>query len=538
MNYKQISFPLLVLASSFTAAYAQESGKDSAVARALRNKIETGQAEISNYNTACYFALAADPNLAFAYLKKAVYDDKFSNLKGIEKDTDFSSLHGDPRWKELIKVVAQNGAKKNASFVNDANFWESKALKTPYQQNISEDEKIAGLSKFWSEAKYNFVNFDLIPELDFDALYYAYLPKVKQSKSTAEYYKLMMEFCAHLKDGHTNVMVPKELVNDFYGKPLIRTRLVEDKVLILGVFDADLEKKGIKVGQEVVMVNGLPVKEYAAKYVTPYESASTPQDIEIRAYDYALLAGSVNEPIALQLRDEKGKTSNHIVLRVKPMDRPKTMSTPPFEYKLLKGNIALVSLNSFGTDSAAKAFAINYPEISKADAIIFDVRANGGGDSSVGWEILGYLVDKPAAIHSWYTRYYRPSYRAWEAHQAVFSGRSSLKPNGKNLYTKPVIVLTGARSYSAAEDFAAAFKSLNRGLIIGKATGGSSGQPLTISMPGNGNARFCTKRDMLANGEDFVGKGVQPDQLVAPTVADTRKGIDTELAAAIKALKK
>ena len=106
------------------------------------------------------------------------------------------------------------------------------------------------------------------------------------------------------------------------------------------------------------------------------------------------------------------------------------------------------------------------------------------------------------------------------------------------LYTKPVVVLTSPRTFSAAEDFAAAFKTMNRGLIIGESTGGSSGQPLGIRMPGNGTARICTKRDMLGTGDDFVGRGIQPDKVVAPTINDIRKGIDTELQAAIREVMK
>ncbi|MBB2147976.1 S41 family peptidase [Pedobacter gandavensis] len=541
MKYKRFSLLFLIFATSVGACYAQESGKNTPMAQELRDKLNNGQAELSNYNTACYFALAGDQVLAFTYLKKAIYDDNFSDVKGVEKDTDLTSLHDDIRWKEVLKQVESNALRKkkqNKAFYNQAGFWDSKALKSPYQKNISTDEKVAGLSKFWSEAKYNFVNFDLVPELNFDSLYFAYLPKVKETKSTAAYFKVMTEFCAYLNDGHTNVNVPEELYDEFYGRPLIRTRLVEERVLIVGVFDPNAEKDGIKAGQEVIAVNGLPVKEYAARFVTPYQSASTPQDREVRAYEYGLLSGSVNEPIELQLRDEKGQIKKHTIVRLKPAARSAKMNTPPFEYKMLTGNIAFVSLNSFGTDSAAKAFAIHYPEISKADAIIFDVRNNGGGNSSVGWEILSYLVKKPELIHSWYTRDYKPSYRPWGVNQEVYGTKSFLRPNGKFFYDKPVIVLTSARTYSAAEDFAGAFKSLHRGLIIGEASGGSSGQPLMISLPGNGSARICTKRDMLANGDDFVGKGIWPDKLVKPTVLDFRKGVDTELAAAIKELKK
>jgi C-terminal processing protease CtpA/Prc len=258
----------------------------------------------------------------------------------------------------------------------------------------------------------------------------------------------------------------------------------------------------------------------------------------VRAYDYALLAGSLKEPITVELRDASNKMHAHTLLRVKPEERSKKLQVPAFEYKMLPGEIAYVALNTFGNDSTAIQFAARFGEISKAKGIIFDVRNNGGGSTGPGWNILGYLIDKPAEVHAAYTRDYRPTYRAWGRRQDITVSKDNIYPARKFLYAKPVVVLTSARTFSAAEDFAAAFKSMNRGLIIGEATGGSSGQPLPISLPGNGTARICTKRDMLANGEDFVGKGIAPDKVVAPTVHDVRKGIDTELQAAISALMK
>jgi carboxyl-terminal processing protease len=292
------------------------------------------------------------------------------------------------------------------------------------------------------------------------------------------------------------------------------------------------------VGQEIVKINGLPVKDYAARYVTSLQSASTSQDRMVRTYDYALLAGPLNQPIKLQLRDASNKISEHTIFRVTRQERSKKLQTPSFVYRMLPGNIAYIALNTFGNDSTSIEFAARFEEISKAKAIIFDVRNNGGGSTGPGWNILSYLIDKPTEVHSSYTREYKPTYRAWNYKQEISVSKSSLFPKKKFLYTKPVLVLTSARTFSAAEDFAAAFKTMNRGLIIGESTGGSSGQPLVISLPGNGTARICTKRDMLGNGEDFVGKGIKPDKLVAPTIHDIRKGIDTELQAAISELMK
>lgn len=536
-----VLFPCILISVIFES-YSQTPQKNAERNHEILHKLETGLATgqdgISYYNTARYFALTGKPALAFVYLLKAEQDG-FSGLTDLENDPDLLSLHSDPRWPALLKSVGENLAMQQKTadlFFNKKSFWEPGVLETPYRQNITENEKIAGLSKFWSEVKYNFVNFDLIPDVNFDSLYLAWLPKVRQSTSTREYYLLLQELAANLRDSHTLVFGPSELVDSVYARPLMRTRLIEDKILIIGVYDPALSQKGISIGQEVVKVNGLPVRDYAARYVIPYVSASTPQDKMVRAYDYALLGGSANEPIKLQLRDASNNIREQTIFRVKPAARSGKLQTKSFVYRMLKGDIAYVALNTFANDSTAIEFAARFEEISKAKAIIFDVRNNGGGSTGPGWDILSYLIDKPTQVHSSYTRDYKPSYRAWNYNQPIFVDKSYLTPHKKLSYKKPVIVLTSARTFSSAEDFAAAFKTMNRGLIIGEATGGSSGQPLVISLPGNGTARICSKRDMLGNGEDFVGKGIKPDKLVTPTIDDIRKGIDTELEAAISEL--
>jgi C-terminal processing protease CtpA/Prc len=105
-------------------------------------------------------------------------------------------------------------------------------------------------------------------------------------------------------------------------------------------------------------------------------------------------------------------------------------------------------------------------------------------------------------------------------------------------YRKPVVVLTSPRTYSAAEDFAAVFDAMKRGAIVGEPTGGSTGQPLSVPLPGGGSVRICTKHDRYADGKEFVGVGIQPGVTAAPTVADFRAGRDTVLEAALSFLRK
>jgi len=39
------------------------------------------------------------------------------------------------------------------------------------EEQLTAEEKIYGLSLFWSEVKYNFAFFDLVPNVDWDSVY-------------------------------------------------------------------------------------------------------------------------------------------------------------------------------------------------------------------------------------------------------------------------------------------------------------------------------------------------------------------------------
>ena len=94
-------------------------------------------------------------------------------------------------------------------------------------------------------------------------------------------------------------------------------------------------------------------------------------------------------------------------------------------------------------------------------------------------------------------------------------------------------LLIDARTFSAAEDTAAAFKLMRRGRIYGSASGGSSGQPWSFALPGGGTARVCVKRDEYPDGSSFVGVGVLPDVPLEPRVEDVRTGRDAVLERAV-----
>lgn len=165
------------------------------------------------------------------------------------------------------------------------------------KSEITDDKKIFGLSKLWSDVKYNFVNFDLV-DIDWDKTYQEYIPKVLATKSTYDYYQELIKVMASLKDGHSNVYY----TSPDYGRPPLRTKLIENKVLVTNVYNDTLVSKNIAIGDEILEINNLNAIEYGKKFVMPYQSASTVQDLDNRTFHYAFFYGKINEPIVLKIK--------------------------------------------------------------------------------------------------------------------------------------------------------------------------------------------------------------------------------------------
>lgn len=417
--------------------------------------------------------------------------------------------------------------------------WNSKVWHSPYAENISDQEKLAGLALVWSEAKYNFAFFDKVPNLDWDSLYVSYLPKVVATRSTQEYYNSLQSMMALLNDGHTGVFFSEEL-RELYTRPSIFTKLVQDKVIITEVIDPKLTKLGLVPGTEIIQVNGEDVKAYVAREVRPYVSSSTEHYRIFAQYNYQFLIGKKGTTVELTYLDPTGKKlTNTIKYDWSPIEYFQNKKL--LEFKMLPNQVAYVALNGFHDEKIKADFDSIYPQLSKAKSVILDIRNNGGGDSGNGWYIMERLTNKNFPLVKWESRNYQATKRAWGGTQSWYGDQYDYKitnTDTSDYFHGPVVVLTSPYTFSAAEDFLGAFVQAKRGLIVGEPSGGSTGQPLFFRLPGGGSARVCTKRDYLMDGTEWVGKGFMPDIYVAPTIQDIKAGKDTVLNKALEVLRK
>ena len=175
--------------------------------------------------------------------------------------------------------------------------------------------------------------------------------------------------------------------------------------------------------------------------------------------------------------------------------------------EILRGNIGYIKFNGFmdaGFCGATVNAAMQF--VAHTDALIFDIRDNGGGQPAMVTLIASYLFDKPTHLIDIYNRHEDSTQQNWTL---------SYLP-GSRLVKTPVYVLTSKHTFSGAEEFAFDLKTQKRATIVGETTGGGAhpvsphpvGDYFQVGVP------FAKSLDPVTK-TNWEGTGVEPDVKVA-----------------------
>jgi peptidase S41-like protein len=173
----------------------------------------------------------------------------------------------------------------------------------------------------------------------------------------------------------------------------------------------------------------------------------------------------------------------------------------------ISGNVGYVKFNFFADPDLCGATAVaamNF--LGSVDAIIFDMRENGGGDPKMVAFISTYLFDKPTHLNDLWERKDNSTHQYWTLPYVP----------GKRLEGKPVFVLTSKNTFSGAEEFTYNLKNLKRATIVGETTGGGAhpvsghriDEHFMVGVP------FARAINPISK-TNWEGTGVEPDVKVA-----------------------
>jgi retinol-binding protein 3 len=180
--------------------------------------------------------------------------------------------------------------------------------------------------------------------------------------------------------------------------------------------------------------------------------------------------------------------------------------------QILDGNIGYLKINGFlPAEDAGPTLAAAMGFLKNSDALIIDLRDNGGGDPEDVAMLVSYLEPAETLINTFHQRDKAVNDQIWTA-PYVAGGRWSTD--------KPVYVLTSKNTASGAEEFAYDMQQLKRGTVVGSSTWGGA-NPGKIE-PIDDHFAIFVPFGMAVNPiskTNWEGVGVKPDIAVAPAEA-------------------
>jgi hypothetical protein len=175
----------------------------------------------------------------------------------------------------------------------------------------------------------------------------------------------------------------------------------------------------------------------------------------------------------------------------------------------LSPNIGYLQLSSFGpVFLVADKFTAAMNDLADTDGLIIDLRNNGGGGGDSVALLISYLVDERTRLNDTWERATGVTTQYWT--QDKLDGK---RYGGK----KPVFILAGPNTKSAAEAFVYTMQALKRATVIGAPTwgGANAARPYRL---GTHFAAFIPSRRSISpiTHTNWEGVGVIPDIAATP----------------------
>lgn len=438
---------------------------------------------------------------------------------------------------------------------------------------LTVEERVYTLSYLWKEAEYNFAFWAERPEIDWNAEYKRFLPFVINAKSDLEYYLLLMRFYALLRDGHTSVTLPFELLE---GRSVPFGAARAEGKFLLSAAPAGREELLLS---EITHIQGLPIGEYIEKYVYPYYWHELPESL-FACYDCieasVMFNFGVDESVTVttdrgELTFKMNEPAEMIwaeldVKAPEPLDE--RFRSESLVISLTKDNIAVIEIFDFYHAEITREFAENIELLKGCTSYVIDVRGNSGGMGDPPLETARYFISGKYPVKSEQkTPAHSAKYHALEPYidrenpdlsdpwqrkiyeVATHTYYEDLTENGeKDGYidfderetelTAPAVILTNHSTACAAENFVSYFKVTGRAKIIGTTTFGSGAEAMIRDLPLGGKMWLATTRGKLIDGSGYVNVGIAPDIPAERTAEDIADGTDRVLIKALELLRK
>ena len=279
-------------------------------------------------------------------------------------------------------------------------------------------------------------------------------------------------------------------------------------------FAIDPQTRDRVIEQTIAKLQELYVLPDTAKRLTDFLR------LHLKHHDYNLATEGDVLAFALTAQMRELSRDRHLAVHFSPARLPEDLTAVDPERQLaarrrncwfdkvemLPGSVGYVKLDAFErVEDCGPTAAASMALVADSEALIFDLRDNGGGDPRMVAFLCSYLFTAPTHLNDVFDRSSNSTRQSWTLADIP----------GKRFPAVPVYVLTSTRTFSGAEEFSYSLQALKRATIVGEVTGGGAhlvrperlDDRFFIDMP------FARAVNPITNA-DWEGRGVQPDVAV------------------------
>jgi C-terminal processing protease CtpA/Prc len=383
--------------------------------------------------------------------------------------------------------------------------------------------------------------------VDWDALYAEFEPKIEDARNDYQFYETLLDFSLRIPDAHIGVGSSEHISQLFFeragGSFGIRlAELSDGRVIVIDVYPGTTgDQAGIQIGAEIIKWDGEPVQQALDEVVSIFGPFSTAHHERLDQLVF-LTRYPEGTQVDIQFQNPGGQATSVEMRAEFELDSyfdsvwyftldPVEL---PIEGQTLLGGITYINISTFSDDYNLMAqtwdYYIESTLNSENSGLILDLRTNGGGSEGMATSFAGYFFDEEIEIFK--KAYYNHSSGEFELRDRP----SKIEP-APMYYSGPVVVLISPNCISACEGFTYMLSHDERATVIGHfPTAGAFGEVGRgqYSLPGDISAQFPTGRPLTMDGTLLIeGVGVEPD-IVVPITYESALGLeDAVLQAAV-----
>lgn len=256
---------------------------------------------------------------------------------------------------------------------------------------------------------------------------------------------------------------------------------------------------------DVALRERMKRKEYDSIGSSSAFASTLTEHLQAVSHDKHMRVRYHSDPLPKDDGDERGPSPAEIEgMRA----QARTLNFGFEKIERLTGNVGYLELRSFQPPMFAgetAAAAMNF--LANTDALIIDLRKNGGGTPEMVQLLCSYLFgNETVHLNDLYNRPHDETRQFWTLPYVP----------GRRYVDKDVYVLTSSYTFSGAEEFTYNLKNLKRVTIVGETTGGGA-NPGGLARVGEHFELFVSTGRAInpVTKTNWEGTGVEPDVKVS-----------------------